>query len=81
MIDCHFCGSTPILVPILVYYRSEREAIHAGPPVSETRAHDMYRVKCRCGAIGKCRPTPEAAEQSWNEPWQALVDSERVTLV
>lgn len=62
-IPCKFCNGSPQVTPILVHYDTPRRT---GP-------HSMSRVACECGAIGKCRPTPEAAIESWNEPWQALV--------
>lgn len=63
--DCRFCGSRPKPVSILVHYNTARRN---GP-------HDMVRIACQCGAIGKCRPDAESAAASWNEPWQALAST------
>jgi hypothetical protein len=60
---CEFCGSIPFIRLIKVYYTTIRK--HG--------FHDMFRVECKCGAIGKCRPTQNAAINAWNEPWQAMV--------
>lgn len=62
-VPCQFCGSTPTARPILVHYGTPRR----------NGAYTMFRAACECGAIGKCRPSPAAAVESWNEPWQALV--------
>jgi len=62
-IACGFCSGFPTIVRIAVNYATPRKS----------GVHEMYRAHCSCGAIGKCRPTPEAAAESWNEPWQALV--------
>ena len=68
-IDCHFCAEKPEIRQISVVYHSPRK----------TGLHGMFRAECRCGTIGKCRPTMEAAIQSWNEPWQARVGTHFLT--
>lgn len=69
-IDCHFCVEKPDLRKIAVVYETARKT---GP-------HEMYRMECRCGTIGKCRPDPESAIETWNEPWQARVGKHFLTL-
>lgn len=68
-IPCHFCVETPAIRKISVVYETPRK----------TGRHAMFRAECECGAIGKCRPSPEAAIQAWNEPWQALVGKQYLT--
>lgn len=63
-IPCNFCGNKhPVTVAIQVHYHSPRKQ----------GLHDMRRVACPCGAIGKCRPDADSAVEAWNEPWQAMV--------
>lgn len=64
MIACLYCGSATDrhVAAIQVNYRSPRR--HG--------LHDMFRVECPCGTIGKCRPDEASAIASWNEPWQAF---------
>lgn len=62
-IECHFCVEVPEIRKIEVVYMTDRK----------TGRHTMFRAECQCGAIGKCRPTRQAAIGSWNEPWQELV--------
>jgi hypothetical protein len=62
---CKFCDAQPRLNAINVYYETPRRS---GP-------WQMWRVECRCGTIGKCRPSQDAAVEAWNEPWQAHRDN------
>lgn len=69
-IPCTHCSNQPHVRLIEVFYTTLRK----------TGLHQMYRMECICGMIGKCRPDPASAVETWNEPWQALVGREYLTI-
>ena len=66
MIRCYRCSRPPKVYELKVYYDTDS-------PGWKT----VFRVKCVCGCIGKCRPSVSEAIMAWNSPWQANIQDEK----
>lgn len=68
-IACQFCGAQPGI--------RQRDIARIAPGGSGD--YSMYRTECECGAVGKWRPSREAAIATWNAPYQVRAAGETLT--